>query len=251
MTIKRRPTGSPESYPKDFVEVCDHVYERLRQEQLMLRRRLLELDNFIFGRPDWKAVVLGEQEVVGTKSHGAVRVLCGHEIHWLPNVVRPDPEGQVTLHVPTEMAQWFKIAMKAKLGASVDSLLIISEIHDACVLLPLAAVSYCQDTSHGQSTCDNIAASFLILSLKQPNKGFRATEDEVLILLNPDSTVRFVEAATKGQKLSFKPQWYCFPAILASIWDTLPTSKIGNSAQSVFQHYGDLNDRPAVPGRRY
>ncbi|EFQ96949.1 hypothetical protein MGYG_08873 [Nannizzia gypsea CBS 118893] len=59
MSILQRPDESPESFPMDFLHICDTVYERAKEEGLLLRRwRLLTLHKPLFGRSTWNTIVL-------------------------------------------------------------------------------------------------------------------------------------------------------------------------------------------------
>ncbi|KAL7755636.1 hypothetical protein ACKLNR_014163 [Fusarium oxysporum f. sp. zingiberi] len=315
MAVKCRPNEDPDSYPTDFLQVCDNVYQRAKNEHPILRRwKLLELDEALFGRPDWKTVVLGlrnspipgldsvkiedspiphfyclplsEDELITSRLHGTVRVLCGTATEWFPfvpyvdrdrgsninldvmktsvlavgnstfhrlevtglNILWAEPRGPVTLHIPADRAQWFKFAIMDKREASVNSLLILSDLHDSCGSFLVWQPRLPAKIRTMANPLKNIAANFLILSFNQATDALQATEDGILVLLNPDSTARFFDAATKGQKLSIQlGSTETFELSWSPSWDTLSISKMSNLAEMVFQPDGDPNDRPADP----
>jgi hypothetical protein len=60
MVVKRRAAETPDSYPTDFLGICDTVYDRASSAPLRLRRwMLISLDEPIFQRPDFRTVALG------------------------------------------------------------------------------------------------------------------------------------------------------------------------------------------------
>ena len=246
LVIQRRSNESPESYPMDFLRMCDAVYERASKQHLVLRRwKLIELDEPLFNRPDFKTIALGfrnsplfgmesvgldenpiphfyclalsDQELAVARKCGVVRTLVSAEAKsWFPfpfyvdrdrkltlaafvrddsvvasnmfnklevtglNVIHAD-SGQVTLHVPQDRVWEFKAAMLAKRAASITSLLIQADMHDACegVYLWKPGRSTVVRTMTSQSAT-NIAANFLLLSFNQPNEAVRLVEDGLL-----------------------------------------------------------------------
>jgi hypothetical protein len=89
--------------------------------------------------------------------------------------------GQVTLHIPQDRVWEFKAAMLAKRAASITSILIEADMHDACesVYLWEPGRSTVVRTMTNYSSA-NIAANFLLLSFNQLSEAVRLVEDGLL-----------------------------------------------------------------------
>ena len=133
LVVQRRSNESPDSYPIDFLRICDTVYDRASRQHLILKRwMLIELGEPLFNRPEFRTIALGfrnsplfglrsvaleknriphlyclplgDQEVVAARKCGLVRALVNidPESPLFPFPFYVDRDRRVTL-VPDPM----------------------------------------------------------------------------------------------------------------------------------------------------